>query len=92
MIETLACTALIIAITTYTIMNWEEVIERAVQQHAVEVAHTVDLWCEVFDLVMVLANRYQQWLEKVGGLPVEQTDRTAAVVMKLRRRLVDVTR
>lgn len=92
MIETVACWALLLFLAVHAMRNWDEVIERAVQQHAVEVAHVIDLWCEVFDLVMVLANRHQQWLERVGGLPVEQTDRTAVVVAKLRRRLVDVTR
>jgi hypothetical protein len=92
MIENLACAALLIFLAVHVIRNWDEVIERAVQLHAVEVAHTIDLWCEVFDLVMVLANRHQQWLEKVGGLPVEQTDRTAMVVARMRHRLVDVTR
>lgn len=92
MIEMLACWALLLFLTVYTIKNWDEVIETAIRQHAVEVAHTIDLWCEVFDLVMVLANRHQQWLEKIGEVDVQQTDHTAIVVAKLRRRLVDVAR
>jgi hypothetical protein len=89
MIEKIAGAALIIFLTVHVLRNWDEMVERALQQYAAEVAHTIDLWCEVFDLVMVLANRYSQWLEKVGGADVQQTDRTAALVAKLRHRMVD---
>jgi hypothetical protein len=92
MIEKIACAVLIIFLTIHVMRNWDEVVERALQQYAAEVAHTIDLWCEAFDLVMVLANRHCQWLEKVSGADVQQTDRTAALVAKLRHRLVDVSR
>jgi hypothetical protein len=86
--ENIACGALLCFLAAHVLMNLPEIKHELIKKAAIEVAHTIDLWAEVADAAFIVLTKVSDRLEKASE-PVEQSDRTAMAVLKLRRRLLD---